>query len=438
MTVARALRPVALSVLMALSSVATTTAGADVPPVSRHVLPNGMTILVRESRGARVVAVSLQVAGGAAYETPATAGITNFVHRTMVRGTMRLSAMKLAEAAEDLGGGVDGSGDVDHAEIRAHALAGRWQALLDLVAEVALTPSFPADEVERTRRLILGQIRAREDTPRDFGMDTMMRSLYGAHPYALPALGTRETIVSIGRDALVDHYRRVYRPDRMVLAVSGDVPGDRVAKHVERRFGKLPAQPREPETALPEPSPEGGRRVVIRPAQQAQVLIGFVGPRLADADYAATKLLVAIIGGGMAGRLFQEIRERQGLAYSVGVLNPSRVGPSAIVSSLGTEGPNIDAAESSVKRELARVRSEPPSEDELTRAKAYVLGMMAMDRRTNGRQAWYLAFFELVGAGWDFPARYARAMDGVTAADVVRAAERHFERPTIVIVEPAK
>jgi predicted Zn-dependent peptidase len=436
-TGAGAVRAAGLSVLIALSVLATGDA-ANAPSVSRQVLPNGMTILVRESRAARVVAVSLQVAGGAAFEAPAAAGITNLVHRMMVRGTTRLNAIQLAEAAESLGGGIDGSGDVDHAEIRAHGLASRWQTLIDLVAEVVLTPAFSADELERTRRVVLGQIRARADTPRDLAMELMTQSLYGAHPYALPAMGTRETITSIGRDALVDHYRRLYRPDHMVLAVSGDVPAARVARHAERLFAKVPRQPRAPETALPEPSPEGGRRVVVRPAQQAQVLIGFLGPRLLDSDYAATKLLVAIIGGGTAGRLFQEIRERQGLAYSVGVLNASRVGRSAIVSSLGTEGGNIDAAESSVKRELARIRSEAPSEDELTRAKAYVLGMMAMDRRTNAREAWYLAFFELVGARWDFPARYAQAIESVTAADVVRAAERHLEHPTIVIVEPAK
>jgi zinc protease len=322
--------------------------------------------------------------------------------------------------------------------VRAQALAGQWQALLDLVADVALAPAFAPEEVERTRRLLLGQIQARADTPLAFAMDTMTRELYGPHPYALPVAGQAESIASITREALVEHYRRVYRPDRLVLAVSGDVPRERVVRHATRLFGKLPRRAPAPAPPPTEPQTSGARRVVVRPAQQAQVLVGYLGPRILDPDYAATKVLVAVIGGGTAGRLFQQIRERHGLAYSVGVLNASRVGRSALVSHLGTEVANIDAAEAGVGGELARIRSEPPSDDELARAKAYVLGVMAMDRRTNARQAWYLAFFELAGAGWDFPDRYARAVEAVTPADVMSAAKRYLERPTTVVLTPPR
>lgn len=408
------------------------------PPVHRHVFANGMTVLVRESRVARVVSASLQVRTGVTDEDAAVAGITNLTQRVMVRGTARRTAAEVIALAEDLGGGIEASGDVDHAEIRGNALSRHWQPLLDVIAEIALTPAFAADELERTRRLVLGQIRTRADAPLSFAMDAMMRELYGPHPYALPSGGRDETVAAITREAVLAHYRKLYRPERLVLAVSGDVPADRVLHHVERLFAKIPRGQPEDRATMIAPEASGSRRVFERPAQQSQILVGYLGPRLLDADYPAVKVLVAVLGGGTAGRLFRELRERRGLAYSVSVQNPSRREPSALVSYLGTEAGNSDAAEVALRQEIDRLRQEGPGAEELVRAKAYVRGTLSMDRRTNARQAWYLAFFELAGAGWDFPDRYARAIETVTAADVTAAAARYLVRPTTIVLKPLR
>jgi zinc protease len=138
----------------------------------------------------------------------------------------------------------------------------------------------------------------------------------------------------------------------------------------------------------------------------------------------------------MSGRLFVELREKLGLAYSVGAINPSRAGPAPLLAFLGTAPANAEAAEAAMLRELERIRREPPTAEELARARAYLQGTQAMDRRTNARQAWYLAFFELVGAGHDYPDRYAAALGKVTAADVQAAARRYLEQPTIVVLRP--
>ncbi len=224
----------------------------------------------------------------------------------------------------------------------------------------------------------------------------------------------------------------------MVLAVSGQVERKRVMKAAERLFGKMGRAA--PETAVtPAVSePPGQRRVITRPAQQAQILVAYLGPGLADPLYPAVRVLAAALGGGMAGRLFVELRDRRGLAYSTAVLTPYRTGPIFFVAYLGTAPASAVAAEAGVLRELERVREAPVNGDELARAKAYARGQLAMDRRTNARLAWYMAFFETVGAGWDFPDRYARALDAVTAEDVARAAERYLTRPTIVVLQPGR
>jgi predicted Zn-dependent peptidase len=244
-------------------------------------------------------------------------------------------------------------------------------------------------------------------------------------------------VTRLTREALVAHHRSLYRPDRLVLAVSGQVQGDRVRLAAERLFGSLAAAPGPPPAEPGSvPAAKGTRVLVEKSTQQAHVLMGFLGPSLAEADYATVKVLSAVMGGGMSGRLFVALRERQGLAYSLGMINPTRHGPAFMVAYLGTARENVAAAEAGMRHELERVGVEGVPEEELGRAKAYVLGSLAMDRRTNARHAWYLAYFELAGAGWDFPDRYAQALSAVTAAGVQAAARRYLTAPTIVVLQP--
>jgi len=411
-------------------------AAAQPPGITRHLLPNGMTVIVRENPAAPVVTASLQVRAGSRFETPETAGITNFLLRTMIRGTSRRSATELAEAAEEIGGSLDASGEVESAEIRGEALARQWEGLLGLIAEVALEPSFPGEEIERERRLILSQIKTRAETPFTLSLDALLRELYGSNPSAWPGLGLPSGVGRFARGELVAHYRAVFQAERVVLAVSGQVSHARVVRTSERLFAKLPRSGAGEVGAAAPATPVGARRVLERPAQQAQVLVGYLGPGLSDPAYPAVRVLGAVLGGGMAGRLFVELREKRGLAYALGVLIPFRTGPSFFVTHLGTAPENSAAAEAGLLAELERIRQAPVGREELARAKAYLLGNFALDRRTNARQAWYLAFFEVIGAGWDFPERYAQALDAVTAADVEAAAQRFLVRPTIVVLQP--
>ena len=425
-----------LLVVGLLVLVLTEATSAQTGNVSRYTLPNGLRLLVREDSSAGVVAVSLQSRAGSRFETPETAGITNFLQRTTVRGTAHFTGTRLADAAERLGGNIDASGDIDFAEISARALARNWEALLGLVAEVALTPTLPAAEVDRERRLILSQIQTRGDNPFPLAFDTLLTDLYGPHPYALPNLGHRAVVERLTREELLAHYHALYRADRLVLAVSGRVEHDRVRRAAERLFAKLPGGGTPSTDPAVAPVPSAQRRVMERTAQQAQVLVGYLVPGVGDADYAAVKVMSALLGGGMSGRFFTELRDVQGLAYSLGVMNPARIGPAPIVAYLGTVRASAAAAEAGVIQQLERIRTEGATDDEVARARAYQLGVLAMDRRTNARHAWYLAFYEQAGVGWDFPDRYARALAAVTAADVTAVARRYLVRPTSVILLP--
>ncbi len=414
---------------------ALTSYAAD-EPVLAEKLPNGLTLLIRENPAAPIVAASLFVRVGSRWEAEDDAGATNLLQQLLIKGTLSRSALEIADAAERIGGHIGASADTDFSEVAGVALARHSVRLLELIADVALHPSLSAAELESERRVVLSGIRNRQDQPSPLAFDTLLAHLYPRHPYGRPTTGRAATVQRFDRAALVAHYRRYYRAGRMILSVSGDVSAREVARAAARLFAEAPAGDGGADLAPPSTSPLGDRTVLARPSAQTQVLMGFTAPPISHPDYAAVKVLSTALGGGMAGRIFTEIRDKQGLAYAGGASYPSRVAAGLFLAQVGTAPGNAVRAEQALLREIDRVRQERLDAVTLQRAKSYLLGQFALDRRTNVRLAWYEGFFESTGVGHDFADRYMRAVEAVSAEDVQRAAGTYLSRPTIVILGP--
>jgi zinc protease len=206
---------------------------------------------------------------------------------------------------------------------------------------------------------------------------------------------------------------------------------------VARLFAAAPRETEPTEAPVPTAVAVYDRLVMNRPAAQVQVMMVFLAPPMGAPDYAAVKVLQTALGGGMAGRLFTELRNRQGLAYSTGALFPARINQGFLVAHIGTAPANAERSENGLRQEIARMSSERLSQSELARAKAFLLGQFDMDRRTNARLAWYAAFFEVAGVGQGFADAYARAVAAVTAEDVQRVAGVYLSMPTVVRLEPS-
>ncbi len=410
--------------------------GAPRERMRQERLPNGFRVIVRENPVAPVVAVSLLVAAGTRWERPDTAGISNFVDAVMVKGTTKRSGADIAETVAALGGKMSAAGDVDYSEVRGTALARFWHQLLDLTAELVLEPKLAASDVDEERGYVLSRIQRRHDNPNARAFDELYAALYGAHPYALPTLGTPQSLARMDRAAVVAHYRAFYTPERMVLAVSGQVVASEVLAEARRLFGGMPRGAATPDAPIAPPLASDRRVVIRQPAQQAQILLGAVAPAMDDPDHAAVKVLSTVLGGGMAGRLFVELRDKRGLAYTAASYYDAMREPAPLILYVGTAPENEARTEEALSAEVARIKTERVGDDELARAKGYVLGRYALDRRTNERQAWYLAFYELTGVGEGYTERYRRAVEAVTAADVQRVAARYLARPTTVVLQP--
>ena len=427
-----AARTLGLVVLLVLAA----ARPAAAQPTAEQRLDNGLLVLVRENPLAPVVAISLMIEMGTRWESPDNAGISNFVHAVMVKGTTKRGGGEMAEAVALLGGKLSAAGDVDYSEIRTDGLSRFWRELLGLTAELALSPALKAAEVDGERDWLISRVQKRRDSPNNRAFDELYAALYGTHPYALPILGTEASLKRIDHEAIVAWYRRFYRPERMKLAVSGQVKAAEVIAEARQLFGALPAGGKVDDPRIPPPASSGRRVTIEQPAQQAQILVAGLAPRLADRDHAAVKVLANVLGGGMAGRLFSELRDRQALAYTASAYYDPVREPGALILYLGTAPDNATRAEAALRQEIERIRSEPVTPDELARAKGYLLGNYTMDRRTNGRLAWYLSFYEIEGVGQTFPEQYRKAVEAVTAADVQRVARTYLANPTTVVLRP--
>jgi zinc protease len=411
-------------------------AAAQTGAFTRSRLTNGMTILVRENPAAPVVAMSLMVKMGTRWETRGTAGISNFLQIMVVRGTETLDGTQIVEAADRMGGSIESYGDADFSEIAATALDRHWAEMLDLVADVALRPSLPDGTLRAVRDFLVRQIRNRSEKPFDAALDTLLARTFGDNPYAWEPTGLKESLERVDRAALIAHYRRHYVPGGMVLAVSGKVNTADVLARAERLFGALPSAPVPAPNAVRAPAPSAAREVLKVPGAQAQVFMGALAPAMTDPDFAAMKLVSTVLGGGLAGRFFSELRDKQALAYTTATQEPMRVDPGYFLALLGTAPDNVTRAEPALRGQLDRIRREPVTDEELRVAKAYLLGSLAMDRRTNARQTWYLAGLEAQGVGPEYLDRYTAQVKTVTAADLQRAAGRYLAALITVVVEP--
>jgi predicted Zn-dependent peptidase len=422
--------------VLALLVLTPAAGGPQTSGVTRSRLPNGMMLLVRENPSAPVVAASLIVKMGTRWETYQTAGLSNFLQLMVVRGTTTMDGTQIVETADRMGGTIEAYGDADYAEIAATALDRYWKEMLALVADVTLRPSMPEGTVGAVRDFLARQVRNRGDKPYDVAFDTLLAKTFGSNPYGWDAIGRRESLERAGRPALLEHYQRHYVPGGLVLAVSGNVKAALVRAEVERLFGAMPAGPvRAPEQVPPAPR-AAEREVLTVPGAQAQIFMGGLAPAMTDPDFAAMKLVSTVLGGGMAGRFFSELRDKQGLAYTTGTQEPMRVDPGYFLAILGTAPANVERAEAALREQLQRIQREPVSAEELRVAKAYLLGSLAMDRRTNARQAWYLASLEQAGVGYEFLDRYTAQVRAATAADLQRVAQRYLATVRTVVVRP--
>jgi zinc protease len=393
--------------------------------VHSYVLANGARIHVVARPEVPVVALRAALLGGSLAETADTAGIGSFVASMWLRGTAGRSAADFAREVEGLAADLDGFSGRSSSGLTLEVTSDRLQPSLDLLAEALLEPAFAAEEIEKERDETLAALERREDQLGARVFDLFAETHFRSHPYRLPIAGTRASITALTREELLLHHARLVDPRHLVVALVGDVDPDEAAADLSRRLGSLTAQADVPWSAPPgEPPPSEPREVALRKDRaQAHLVIGFRGLALGDPDREALEVLTQVLSG-QGGRLFLELRDRRSLAYSVSALNIEGLAPGFFAVYIATAPDKLADARRGVLEQLEAVLSAPPGDDELERARRYLIGSFAIDQQRAAVRAGHIALDSLYGLGPDADRRYVERVRAVSRADALRVARR--------------
>ncbi len=392
--------------------------------VHGYELPGGTRLYVVPRRQVPVVAVRAALQGGLLAEDESTAGLSSFTSSMWLRGTQHRSAEEFARAAESLAADVDAFSGRSSLGLTLEAPSEHLAGSLDLFAEALCLPAFDPEELERERRETLAAIERREDRLAVRAYLLFAEANFRRHPYRLPLLGTPESVAGFDVERVASHHARLVRAPNLVLAVAGDVDPDAVAQELAARLAHLDAGAFEPPWPPLEDEPSEIRRVeLVRDRAQAHLVIGFRGLSVRDDDRFALEIVAQILAG-QGGRLFLELRDRQGLAYSVTATNAEGLAPGTFSLYIGTSPEQLDRARRGLLAELARLLESPPEEAELERARRFLIGNFAIDEQRSAVHAAHAALDALYGLGPDASRRFAERIAAVAKDDALRVARR--------------
>lgn len=408
----------------------------------RVKLPSGARLLVRRDPTVGLVAMRAVWIGGLRYEDDKVNGVNNLLASLLTRGTKTRSGAEIAHEVEAMAGAIGGFSGRNSFGIRMEALARNWERALEILADCVLNPAFAEAELDKERRQVLDEIRAQEDNVSAEVFRLFVKELYQRHPYRFDVLGTAQSVSGLTRRRLVEYYRRHVAPERMTLAIVGDVDPAEVVVKARALFGAHQRAAASFEAPAPEkliePPPRAPREVSrVQNKQQAHVVYGFPGTTLKDRDRFALEVMSTILSG-QGGRLFVELRDRRGLAYRVSAFSVEGIDPGYVAVYIATSPENLDVAIAGIKEELRRITEEPVPAVELERAKRYLVGAHEISLQRRSALASTLAFHECYGLGWDEYLRYAPSVLAVTAADVQRVARKYLdpERSILATIRP--
>jgi zinc protease len=414
-----------------------------------ETLESGVRLLIKREAGVPLVALRAVWSGGQLEEEPSTAGYAKLLSRVLVRGTRRRSGDQLAADLAAVGGAVNGFSGKSSLGVRVDVLARDVEAGLGALAECVREPAFGDGEIGLAAHELDAGRRARPDDPAAVAYRGLEERLYPGHPLGLDPLGSSGSLAGLDGQTLRSYYEAHYPLATLTVVVVGDVEPARVRSQVIRLFGQgggntAPrggAQAKSPAPSVAPGAAAAGVRAPVGPREvfesapltQAHVVVGFPGVTVADADRHALDV-IAIVLAGQGGRLFHELRERRGLAYSVGAFSQEGLAPGYFSIYMAVPPAARDEALGLVRAELERLKREPIPADELERARRVLAASRALALESRASRATAFALAESYGLGWDAPLLAVDAAQKVDAAAIQRVAGARFTWAEAVIV----
>lgn len=405
--------------------------------ISREVLPNGLTILTRSKFNSPSVVITGYFGAGALIDPDDKLGLAEYTSYALMRGTKTRTFDQIYNELESVGASLGFSSGVHTSGFNGRSLAEDLPLLLNLMADILMTPSFPKMEMEKLRAQLLTGLQIRAQDTSDMASMVFDAILFKGHPYSRPEDGYPETIQKIKRSDLVKFHREYYGPRGMVIAIVGAVTAEDAVRQVKRALGGWQVKGQKDAPALPALKllkKTISKHHHIPGKSQSDMVIGTNGPRRRDPEYMPASLGNNILGQfGMMGRIGDVVREKSGLAYYAYSSLSAGTGPGSWEVSAGVNPQNVKKVTDLIKDELNRFMQDGITEEEFADSKANFIGRLPLSLESNGGVANALVNIERHQLGLDYYRRYSDLVNEVTREDVLKAARKFIDTNRLAI-----
>ncbi len=346
--------------------------------IGRATLPDGPRVVTEMVPGARSVSVGVWVGVGSRDESSDEAGAAHYLEHLLFKGTVRRSAARIAEEIDAVGGELNAFTGKEHTCFYAHVLAEDLPLAIDLLADVVTAATLEPADVELERAVVLEEIAMRADDPEDLLGEVFDTALFGDHPLGRPVIGSEDSVEAMTRDRLHDFWRRYYRAPALVVAAAGNLEHERVAELVRAAFPSSTASVAGRRPVFPLPDRQDRLTVLDEDTEQVHLMLGVRSLDRYDKRCPALEVLNTVLGGGMSSRLFQQIREQRGLAYSVYSATSGYADAGQLVVYAGCQPDRLGEVAALTGEVLARLAADGPTDAELVRAKGALRGGLVL------------------------------------------------------------
>jgi predicted Zn-dependent peptidase len=400
--------------------------------IQKHVLPNGLVVLTETMPHVRSVSVGIWVRNGSRCEVPEENGLAHFIEHMVFKGTERRSAEAIAREMDSIGGMLDAFTSKEQICFNAKVLDEHLPIAFDVIADLILRPRFDSDDVKKERQVVLEEIKMDLDNPEYLLHDIFTRGFWPQHPLGRPILGTPETVRKFNREALCARFRNWFAPDHLVVAAAGNVSHEQAMGLVQSEFGHmkpagLPANDGAPQTQAPI------HLESKRDLEQVHLCIGVPSVPLGHEDRFGVAVLNNLLGGGMSSRLFQNIREKRGLAYAVfSELTPySDAGMLTVYA--GTAKETVGQVIDLTIKEFRALKESPVTEEELRRSKNHLKGSLMLSLESTSSRMSNLARQELYFGRFYSLDEILAGIEAVTREELQSLAQQYIQTDQIAV-----
>lgn len=402
--------------------------------VNDTTFDNGVRLVTQQVPGMHTVSLGIWVSNGTRQEEPESNGVAHFIEHLLFKGTERRTARQISREIDSIGGMINAFTGYEYVCYYAKSLSRFLPQIADMLSDIFLNSTFPLEEIEKERNVVLQEIKMRDDAPEESIHDRFQTSFWQGNPLGRPILGTQDIIGAITRDAIIGHKDKWYRPSEIIISAAGGVSHQQLVDLLSVSFSSLKSgEPRR--SVIKSDNSINGNLLEIseRDLEQTLVCLGTCGLSASDPGRYALVLLNTILGGGMSSRLFQEIREKRGLAYSVYSYLTSYSDAGTLSVFAGTGRGSSKEVVGIVLDEMQRLKFEAVALDELDAAREQVKGKILMSLESSDSYMSRLARSYLYFGRYQPLDEVMAGFDAVTGSDIMMISERIFQESSLNI-----